>query len=136
MRYFIALFVVMVLGGCDKKIINVYDKKILTTPIDCLSLAIDPPNMMMQQTMQKLYDFKEGCKYTLAISYRNCIQCNANFNIQTKAIQGMPSSYLNMEIKEGRSLKYSYYVDLRSNVDEEDLQSGFRHLKNKLKINQ
>jgi len=133
-RFLLALTLLLALSACDKKTINIYDKDILHTPIDCLTLIIEPNNLTMQQTMQKLYPFKEGCKHALHISYRNCIKCNSSFNIQTKALQGMPSSYLNMEIKEGNSLKYSYYIDLYSNVEQSDLEKGFKHLKKHLEI--
>ncbi|MBN2824307.1 MAG: hypothetical protein JXQ76_03200 [Campylobacterales bacterium] len=134
MKALLALSMLLLLSGCDKKIVRIYDKTILTTPIHCLTLTIEPHNIMIDQTMQRLYPFKKECDFTLRITHRNAITCNANFNAQTKAIEGMPSSYLSMEIKEGDARKYSYYVDLESDVDEEDLESGFSHLQKSLQI--
>ncbi|RRS31599.1 MAG: hypothetical protein P794_03505 [Epsilonproteobacteria bacterium (ex Lamellibrachia satsuma)] len=112
----------------DKAIVNVYDKKIQKTPIPCLKLTVFPKNKMISQTMEKLYTFDDNCPYHLDISHKGGITCNSTQNVQTKCINGFPSSYLNMEVRKGLSLKYSYYIDLMSEADEEDVKKGFERL--------
>ena len=123
------------LTACDDKaIVNVYDKNILKTPIPCLKLTVLPPNTMIQTTMERLYPFRENCPYHLDISYKNGITCNSTQNVQTKCIEGFPSSYLNMEVRKGFSLKYSYYIDLMSKVEQGDIEKGFERLEEDLKL--
>jgi len=123
------------LTACDDKaIINIYDKNIPKTPIPCLKLTVLPPNSMIQTTMERLYPFTENCPYHLDISYKNGITCNSTQNVQTKCINGFPSSYLNMEVRKGFSLKYSYYIDLKSDVTREDVEKGFERLKEDLNL--
>jgi len=119
----------LLLTACnDKAIVNVYDKKILKTPLPCLKLTIFPKNKMISQTMESLYPFKNSCPYHLDISHKSGITCNSTQNVQTKCIEGFPSSYLNMEVRKGLSLKYSYYIDLMEDVTKEDVEEGFERL--------
>ena len=99
-----------------------------------MKLQVFPKNKMIEETMQHLYDFDPSCPLRLEISYKNGITCNSTFNIQTKSINGFPSSYLNMELKKGFSLKYSYYVDLTDDVTAEDIEDGFERMKEDLII--
>ncbi|MEA2027578.1 MAG: hypothetical protein U9N49_01190 [Campylobacterota bacterium] len=130
----ILLITALLLTGCDKKIINIYDKSILNQKIDCMHLTVFPPSDEIESKIKNLYSFKEECPYELYIQYKNCITCNSNFNIQGKSTQGMPSSYLNMTIKYKGKAQYSYYIDLNANVDEKDLQKGFRQIKEELNL--
>jgi len=82
--------------------------------------------------MKQLYHFDDSCPLRLDISYKNGITCNSTFNVQTKSINGFPSSYLNMELRRGLSLKYSYYVDLEEDVSPDDLKTGFSRIKEDL----
>ncbi|AKF25318.1 hypothetical protein YH65_07890 [Sulfurovum lithotrophicum] len=121
------------LSACgDKAIVNVYDKNILKTPLPCLKLTVFPKNEMIQKTMEGLYTFDKSCPYHLDITHKSGIACNSTQNVQTKCINGFPSSYLNMEVRKGLSLKYSYYIDLMSDVTEEDVKKGFERLNDDL----
>lgn len=84
--------------------------------------------------MRKLYAFEDNCPYHLDISYKNGITCNSTQNVQRKCIDGFPSAYLNMEVRKGLSLKYSYYIDLKSDVTREDIEKGFECLSKDLKL--
>ena len=118
----------------DKSIVNIYDKTILQSKIECLKLIVVPKNERITQTMESLYTFDEHCSYALDLSYKNGIKCNSTQNVQNKCINGFPSSYLNMKLRKGLSVKYSYYVDLKEDVSEEDLEKGFDRLKKDLMI--
>jgi len=121
------------LTACDDgAVINVYDKSVLASPVECLSLQVSPPDTAITNTMKKLYRFEDNCPLRLEISYKNGITCNSTFNVQTKAVSGFPSSYLNMEIRRGFSLKYSYYIDLDEDVKPKDLEKGFSKIKEDL----
>jgi hypothetical protein len=39
-----------------------------------------------------------------------------------------------MNLRKGLSVKYSYYIDLREDVEKEDLEKGFERLKKDLMI--
>ncbi len=116
----------------DHAMVNVYDKSILKIPITCMKLQVFPKNKTIEDTMHRLYHFDDSCPLRLEISYKNGITCNSTFNVQTKSINGFPSSYLNMELKQGFSLKYSYYIDLMEDVREEDLKKGFARMQEDL----
>ena len=118
----------------DKSIVNMYDKTILQSKIECLKLTVVPKNELIIQTMESLYTFDKHCPYALDISYKNSIQCNSTQNVQSKCINGFPSSYLNMKLRKGLSVKYSYYIDLREDVAKVDLEEGFDRLKKDLMI--
>jgi len=125
----------LLLTACnDKAIVNVYDKKILKTQLPCLKLTVFPKNKMISQTMEALYPFKESCPYHLDITHKSGITCNSTQNVQTKCIEGFPSSYLNMEVRKGFSLKYSYYIDLMEDVTKEDVEEGFERLRKDLML--
>jgi len=125
---FISVTLLFLTACDDNAIVNVYDKTILKVPLPCLKLTVFPENKMIKQTMETLYHFNETCPYHLDISYKNGITCNSTQNVQTKCINGFPSSYLNMEIRKGLSLKYSYYIDLMSAVSQKDIKKGFKRL--------
>ena len=97
-----------------------------------MKLQVFPENKTIEKTMHRLYHFDDSCPLRLEISYKNGITCNSTFNVQTKSMNGFPSSYLNMELKQGFSLKYSYYVDLMEDVREEDLKRGFARMQEDL----
>jgi hypothetical protein len=120
--------------GDDNAMVTVYDKAILDTPISCMKLHIFPKNKMIEETIQHLYRFDPSCPLKLDISYKNGITCNSTFNVQTKSINGFPSSYLNMELREGFSLKYSYYIDLKGEVKPKDLEKGFDRIRKDLRL--
>ncbi|SFZ98297.1 hypothetical protein MNB_SV-5-1810 [hydrothermal vent metagenome] len=43
-----------------------------------------------------------------------------------------PKSYIKLKLRKGLKLQYTYYRDLYSNVDEDDLKDGFERLKKDL----
>ena len=114
--------------------VHVYDKQILSTPVRCMKLVISPPQQQIEQTMRRLYDFDPSCPLQLTVSHKSGITCNSTFNVQSKAVNGFPSSYLNMELRRGFSLLYSYYIDLDENVTSADLDAGFSRMKEDLDI--
>jgi hypothetical protein len=123
------------LNGCnDKAIVNTYDKTISQKPIKCLKLTMHPGQAALEKTMRDLYRFDPSCPLRLEISYKNGITCNSTHNIQSKAVNGFPSSYLTMEIRKGLSLKYSYYIDLDEAVTPEDLRRGFDRIREDLRL--
>jgi hypothetical protein len=134
--FFAGTLLVFLLTSCgdDNAMVTVYDKSILKTPVSCMKLQVFPENKMIEETMRHLYHFDPSCSLKLNISYKNGITCNSTFNVQTKSMNGFPSSYLNMELREGLSLKYSYYIDLQEEVSPEDLEKGFERMKQDLII--
>jgi len=126
----------MLLSGCgnDKAMVTVYDKTILDTPPSCMRLVVSPPDSEIEHTMRKLYAFDKTCPLQLTVSYKNHITCNSTFNVQTKSVNGFPTSYLNMEVRQGFSLKYSYYIDLMEDVTKKDLERGFERMREDLHL--
>ena len=123
-----------ILTGCTQKGERTfYDKNITNQTIPCMKLAVTPPNKQMAQTMRQLYRFTQSCPYTLTLSYKSGIVCNSHYNAQTKALGKMPNSYMNLELRRGFKLLYSYYIDLDHKPGEEDIREGFETLRNDLK---
>ncbi|SFV90429.1 hypothetical protein MNB_SV-4-1323 [hydrothermal vent metagenome] len=132
----IPLFTVslLMLTGCTQKAERTfYDKQITKQPIECMKLAVTPPDKQMEQTMKKLYHFTESCPYTLTLSYKSGIVCNSHYNAQSKALGKMPNSYMNLELRRGFKLLYSYYIDLDHKPGEEEIREGFKTLRSDLK---
>lgn len=125
----LGIFLILLLTGCeDKPIVTVYDQSILQTPIACMRLNVLPDDTAITKTMHSLYPFDKDCPLYLSITYKNNIVCNSTHNVQSKSINGFPTSYLNMEIRKGFSLQYSYYIDLTEDVNSEDLKKGFKRM--------
>lgn len=43
-----------------------------------------------------------------------------------------PISFLKLELRDGSELKYTYYIDLYSNIDKTDIKDAFLKLKTDL----
>lgn len=121
------------LGCSDNSISSVHNKKILEKDIECMRLLVFPPNEKIESTLKSLYDFKNDCDLDFIVSYKNSITCNSNQNVDKKAY-GMPSGYLRYEIKSGRKLFYSYYIDLDEDITKQDVKSGFERVKKALPL--
>ena len=124
---------VLILTACDDGDVFIQDKSILEKKIKCLELIIFPPNDMIENSLKKLYHFKQDCRYKLIVSYKSSIICNSNQNADKKAI-GLPKSYLRLEIKKDTKLYYTYYKDLKDNLDTKDIKNGFDIIKSDLDI--
>ena len=129
LKLLLFLPILLFFSACeDKAIVKIHHKKILENKIECMQLLVFPPDENIEKTFHKLYPFKQECPLTLHISYKSSIVCNSTHNISQKA-KGMPSGYLRLELKEGKRLFYSYYIDLDKLLGEEQLQEGFSRLK-------
>jgi hypothetical protein len=98
-----------------------------------MKLVVFPPDKNIEKTLKKLYSFDDSCTVKLEVSKKSGIVCNSNQNSQTKAIAGLPSSYLRMQIK-NQKLLYSYYIDLESDVRDEDVKKAFKRIKRDVKF--
>ena len=54
-------------------------------------------------------------------------------NSEKKAL-GMAKSYLRLEFKKEDVLIYSYYIDLADTIEDEDIENGFKVMKNTLPL--
>jgi hypothetical protein len=133
----VVLFVVVLVlfAGCTpkKEYINIYDKNITKEPLPCLGL-----DLMMSEALKKeltkLYHFKPDCEYRISLDSRGGIVCNSSFNSALKANSNFPNSYLRLELKRGVKTLFSYYVDLTSSPDEDDIKRAFEVFSNKVKL--
>ena len=134
MKYlFLIIFGWLSVGCNDGSETFVQDESILKDEIKCLNLVVFPPNTMVENSLKKLYHFKQDCNYELVVSYKSSIVCNSNQNANKKAI-GLPKSYLRLEIKKDAKLCYTYYKDLRDNLDAKDVKNGFEVIESDLDI--
>ena len=129
------LSAVLLLTACDdKSIVTVYDKSVVQKPISCLRLQIVPDDEEIRKILEGLYSFQKDCKQRLEVSYKSQIVCNSAYNAPQKALSNFPTSYLNMEIRQGFTLQYSYYVDLDHKPDASDIEKGFERIKRDLQF--
>jgi len=126
----------LLLGACsdDKAMVTCYDASVKKNPISCLRLQIVPEDQKMRAVLLRLYPFTEGCRQRLSVSYKSGIVCNSAYNAPQKALSNFPNSYLNMEIRKGFTLQYSYYIDLDHKPTAYDLKRGFSRLSKELNI--
>ena len=130
------LFISILFLGCeDKSVSTLHDKSYKNKPIPCLKLSIYPKNSQMEQTLKKLYPFKQKCEYLLLVSYKAGIVCNSNQNAAKKTLSNFPNSYLRLEINRNMNdLIYSYYIDLNDKVSKNDLEKGLETIRGNLKL--
>ena len=121
------------MGCSDNAISQVHNKKILENKIPCLRLIVFPPHEAIEKKLNELYTFSDDCEFKLVISYKSSITCNSNQNSDKKVL-GMPSSYLRFELKKQNELMYSYYKDLKDNLDSSDVVDGFDTMKDTLPL--
>lgn len=134
LEYILLIFFSIGLVGCtDNYISQVNSKSILEKEIPCMKLLVFPPDKFISNTLGELYSFDNSCNRTLLVSYKSSIVCNSNQNSQKKAL-GMAKSYLRLELKEGKRLLYSYYIDLDENLENEDVEDGFNVMRETLKL--
>jgi hypothetical protein len=99
-----------------------------------MRLELTPFNIVAMNTLKQLYSFKKNCNYSLTLSQKSAIVCNSSFNADKKALTKFPTSYLNLTLKKGDKLLYSYYIDLSDDVEESDIKRGFKRLKEDVKL--
>ncbi len=120
-------------GGCEEKAKPVIKKsQTLTTPIDCMALNTIGLEKDFVATLKGQYPFDESCSLKLNLSYKKDIVCNSSYNAMSKNMGRFPKSFVKLELRKGLGVVYSYYVDLYSNVDEDDLIEGVEQLKKDL----
>lgn len=120
----------LILTACEEKmkpIVTINPK--LERPITCMKLDRISIDKEVLHTFTKLYDFNETCDLTLSVSYKKDIVCNSTQNVQMKNMGKFPTSFLKLELRKGLELEYKYYIDLYSNVDEDDMAEGFERLR-------
>lgn len=104
----------------------------LSTPIHCMALNTVGIEKSFVDKMQSLYTFDRHCDLKLTMKYKKDIVCNSPYNPNMKNVSQFPKSFLHFELRKGFSVVYSYYIDLYSNVDEEDIERAFLRLKKEL----
>ncbi|MBU1668565.1 hypothetical protein KKC13_09085 [bacterium] len=125
--------VLLFFTACEEKmkpVVTINPK--LERPIPCMKLNHLNVEKEVLDTFNTLYDFDETCDLILSVSYKTDIVCNSTQNVYMKNVGKFPKSYLKLELRKGLEMQYSYYIDLHSNVDEDDIEEGFERLKDDL----
>ena len=104
----------------------------LKPPISCMKLNKMVEDKELLSSLEKLYNFTDSCSLILTLSSKKDIVCNSTNNIMSKTMGKFPKSFMKLELRKGMKLQYSYYIDLYSNVDEDDVKEGFERLKKDL----
>ena len=133
MKKYLYLFAILFLIGCEERsVANVTIGSKLSLPIRCLRLNALSDENRLTKRLKELYSFDEKCDLTLTLSSKKDIVCNSPQNVMLKTSGKFPKSYLKMVVRRGMQIEYSYYIDLYSNVDEDDVEEGFERLKQDL----
>ena len=127
------LSIILLLTACEEKAKPVVTRNSdFPTPIKCMQLDSLDVDKTLINRLNELYSFDKTCPLTLTISYKKDIVCNSTQNVYRKNSGKFPKSYLKMELRKGLDVVYSYYIDLYHNVDVDDLNEGFKRLKQDL----
>ncbi len=119
----------LLVTACDDgSYVNFYNKNLKEHKISCLSY-IPASNGKLDKALQKLYKFSKNCPYRVELSYKSDIVCHSPYNVPQKVNSNFPSAYIKLEVKKGFKLQYSYYKDLTSKPDTDDLKTAFERLK-------
>ena len=97
-----------------------------------MRLVVFPPDKEVQKSLEELYSFDDACSIKLEVNIKKGIVCNSNQNSNKKALSNFPTSYLRMQISKNRQLFYSYYIDLKDSVSDEDVSRAFKRIKKDL----
>ena len=127
------LLSLLLFSGCEERVepvVTIRDN--FTLPITCMRLDSLGVEKEFIYTLKNLYTFDESCDLTLSISYKKDIVCNSTQNIQMKNMGKFPKSYLKLKLRKGLEIKYSYYLDLYNNIESDDIEKGFKRLKQDL----
>jgi len=131
-KIFLLTFLLL-FSACQEKAKPVIKKhSTLQTPIGCMKLNRLLGDEPLTEYLATLYAFDDTCPLVLNLSYKKDIVCNSSYNAMNKNMGKFPKSFVKLELRQGMTLAYSYYVDLYSNVDEEDVEEGFKQLKKDL----
>ena len=121
------------ISGCQEKAKPVIKRNsTLQIPIECMQLNSLLSDNALHSHLNGLYNFTDNCPLILSLSYKKDIACNSSYNAMSKNMGKFPKSFLKLELRQGMEVVYSYYVDLYSNVDEDDIEEGFLQLKKDL----
>ncbi len=104
----------------------------LERPVSCMKLNRLVEDNELLSSLEKLYAFDDSCALTLTLRSKKDIVCNSTNNMMSKNMGKFPKSFIKLELREGLKVQYSYYRDLYSNVDEDDVKEGFERLKKDL----
>ena len=127
------LTLLLLLTACEEKAKPIVTKNsTLKTPLTCLGLSTLDQKDELTKHLRQLYAFKKECDYRVTLSYKQDIVCNSSHNVALKTTGKFPKSFVKLEVRKGLTVVYSYYVDLYSNADEEDVEEGFERLQNDL----
>ena len=126
--YSISLFVLV--GCSDNATVTQY--KTDSTPLKCMRLVVFPPDKLLSQTLNNLYDFQDKCLYELQASRKSGIVCNSNQNADKKALSNFPSGFIRLDVYKRREPIYSYYKDLTCEATQKDIQKAFSRLREDL----
>ncbi len=133
MKIFLYLIPLIFFVACEEKAKpRVTISSDLKRPISCMKLNKLADDKELLSHLEKLYTFTDNCPLTLTLSSKKDIVCNSTNNMMSKNMGKFPKSFVKLELRKGMKLQYSYYVDLYSNVDEDDVEEGFERLKKDL----
>ncbi len=133
MKIFLYLIPLIFFVACEEKATpSVIISSDLKRPIHCMKLNKLADDKELLSHLEKLYAFDDSCPLTLTLSSKKDIVCNSTNNMMSKNMGKFPKSFVKLELREGMKVEYSYYVDLYSNVDEDDVEEGFERLKKDL----
>jgi hypothetical protein len=124
---------VLLFGGCEEKAMPVVTiNPNLKLPIVCMKLDVLDVEKDFINRLKEQYAFDETCPLTLSVSYKKDIVCNSTQNVNMKSLGKFPRSYLKLQLRKGMEMEYTYYIDLFSNIDGDDVEEGFKRLKEDL----
>ena len=129
------LLLLLLFTACEEKAKPVVIKKsTLEMPLACMKLNRVGTDRELLAPLEKLYHFEDNCSLVLTLSSKKDIVCNSSYNAMSKNMGKFPKSFVKLELRQGMGIVYSYYVDLYSNVDEDDVIEGFVRLKKDLSL--
>ena len=133
MKKYLYLIPLIFLIACEEKLKpSVIVSSDLERPINCMKLNQISDDKELLHYLENLYAFDDGCEWSLTLSSKKDIVCNSTNNMMTKTMGKFPKSFVKLELRQGMKPIYSYYVDLYSNADEDDVKEGFLRLKKDL----
>jgi len=129
------ILIALLLMGCSKKSEPIVKKDAdLAAPVQCMALNELGIEKNFIKKLHSLYAFDERCDLKLTLKYKKDIVCNSPYNPNKKNVSQFPKSFLSLELRRGFKTEYSYYIDLYSNVDEEDIEDAMLRLKKDLEV--
>ena len=131
-KLLLIIVVVFLFVSCSKKdyLEQVYDKKLLNEPKQCLKLELEPYSIKVQKLAKDHFVFSNQCEWIVKIRYKTKIGCNSPFGVEQKSFSHK-DAFIEFSLKKNQKTIYLIYQDVNTKEFDNRFIEMFNYFKNK-----